>query len=263
MPGLAAQAPGALCRLMSNDRKPIGGTREQFAQYAISRDPALRDELVTANLGLARILAGRLSNRGETYDDLFQVASLALIKAVERFEPERGVEFSTFATRTVLGELKHHFRDKAWAVRAPRRLQELYLELGHAVATLSQELSRSPTVSEVAVCLGVPEESVLQAMEAGQGYRSSSIDVPDDDQEPLSARLGEDDASLVGIEDRTVLAQALATLPEREQLIVHLRFFEGLTQSEIAVQVGLSQMHVSRLLTASLEKLRPAFVESS
>jgi RNA polymerase sigma-B factor len=246
---------------MTSDIRPTGGTHEQFAEYAKSRDPVLRDELVTANLGLARILARRLSNRGEAYDDLLQVASLALIKAVDRFDPERGVEFSTFATRTVLGELKHHFRDKAWVVRAPRRLQELYLELGHAVSVLSQELSRSPTVAEVAAHLGVPEESVLQAMEAGQGYRSSSIDVPDDEQEPLSARLGSEDTSFVGIEDRTVLAQALSALPEREQLIVQLRFFEGLTQSEIAVQVGLSQMHVSRLLTASLEKLRPAFVD--
>jgi len=161
----------------------------------------------------------------------------------------------------VLGELKHHFRDRAWAIRAPRRLQELYLELGHAISLLSQELSRSPTVAEVAEHLDVPEESVLQAMEAGQGYRSSSIDVPDEEQEPLSARLGSDDTSFVGVEDRTVLIQALAALPEREQLIVQLRFFEGLTQSEIAARVGLSQMHVSRLLTASLEKLRPAFVE--
>jgi len=161
----------------------------------------------------------------------------------------------------VLGELKHYFRDKAWSVRAPRRLQELYLELGHAVGLLSQELSRSPTVAEVATHLGVSEEAVLQAMEAGQGYRSSSIDMPDDEHEPLSARLGSEDPSMVSMEDRTVLAQALSTLPEREQRIVQLRFFEGLTQSEIATQVGLSQMHVSRLLTASLEKLRPALVD--
>ena len=246
---------------MTSDLRPTGGTREQFLQYATSRDPALRDVLVEANLGLARILARRFSNRGEPFDDLLQVASLALIKAVERFDPDRGVEFSTFATRTVLGELKHHFRDRAWAIRAPRRLQELYLELGHSISLLSQELSRSPTVAEVAEHLDVPEESVLQAMEAGQGYRSSSIDVPDEEQEPLSARLGSDDTSFVGVEDRTVLIQALAALPEREQLIVQLRFFEGLTQSEIAARVGLSQMHVSRLLTASLEKLRPAFVE--
>jgi RNA polymerase sigma-B factor len=241
--------------------RPTGCSREQFVEYARSRDPALRDELVTANLGLARILARRLSHRGEPYDDLLQVASLALIKAVERFDPDRGVEFSTFATRTVLGELKHYFRDKAWTVRAPRRLQELYLEIGQALGVLSQELKRSPTVAELSSYLRVPEESVLQAMEAGQGYRSTSLDVPEDEQEAMSGRLGSEDASFAGIDDRTVLAQALSSLPQREQLIVQLRFFEGLTQSEIAARIGLSQMHVSRLLTASLEKLRPAFVD--
>jgi RNA polymerase sigma-B factor len=246
---------------MSSDARPTGCTREQFVEYAKSRDPALRDELVTANLGLARILARRLSNRGEPYDDLLQVASLAIIKAVERFDPDRGVEFATFATRTVLGELKHHFRDRAWTVRAPRRLQELYLELGHAIGVLSQELGRSPTVVELSGHLGVPEDSVLEAMEAGQGYRSSSLDVPDEEQEPMSVRLGSEDAGFGGIDDRTVLAQALSKLPEREQLILQLRFFEGLTQSQIASHVGLSQMHVSRLLSASLEKLRPAFVD--
>jgi RNA polymerase sigma-B factor len=235
--------------------------RERFAELAASRDPALRDELVTANLGLARILARRFANRGEPYDDLFQVACLALIKAVERFDPARGVAFSTFATRTVIGELKHHFRDKGWSVRAPRRLQELYLELGQAVNTLSQELTRSPTVAELASHLDVLEEAVLEAMEAGQGYRSSSIDAPDAEQEPLSARLGGDDLSFVGFENRTVLVQALAALPRREQLILQLRFFEGLTQSEIAARVGLSQMHVSRLLSASLKRLRPAFAD--
>lgn len=237
--------------------------RDRFAEYAETKDPALRDELVTANLGLARILARRFSNRGEPYDDLFQVACLALIKAVERFDPDRGVEFSTFATRTVIGELKHHFRDKGWSVRAPRRLQELYLELAQAVSALSQELNRSPTVPELAAHLGVLEEAVLEAMEAGQGYRSSSIDAPDSEQEPLSARLGDEDSGFTGFENRTVLVQALGSLPPREQLILRLRFFDGLTQSEIAQRVGLSQMHVSRLLSASLERLRPAFSEES
>jgi RNA polymerase sigma-B factor len=248
---------------MPSEGRQNGNLREQFAEYARSRDVTLRDELVTANLGLARVLARRFSNRGEPYDDLFQVASLAVIKAVERFDPERGVEFSTFATRTVLGELKHHFRDKGWSVRAPRRLQELYLELGQALSTLSQELNRSPTIAELGAHLGVPEDAVLEAMEAGQGYRSSSIDAPEYEQEPLSARLGGDDLSFAGFENRTVLVQALGTLPMREQLIVQLRFFEGLTQSEIAARVGLSQMHVSRLLSASLERLRPAFVDET
>jgi RNA polymerase sigma-B factor len=260
---MAAKAAGIVGRLRMTETDPDQALRARFAEYARTRDVELRDELVTANLGLARMLARRFANRGEPYDDLFQVASLALIKAVERFDPERGVEFSTFATRTVIGELKHHFRDKGWSVRAPRRLQELYLELGRAIGTLSQELNRSPTVSELAAHLAVSEEAVLEAMEAGQGYRSASIDAPDGEQDPLSSRLGSDDLSFAGFENRTVLAQALADLPRREQVILKLRFFEGMTQSEIAARVGLSQMHVSRLLSASLERLRPAFSEDA
>lgn len=238
--------------------------RDRFSEYARSRDPALRGELVTANLGLARILARRFSNRGEVYDDLFQVASLALIKAVERFDPSRGVEFGTFATRTLIGELKHHFRDKGWSVRAPRRLQELSMELNRAVGTLMQELHRSPTVAELASHVGVPQDAVLEAMEAAQGYRAWSIDAPSPEQpeqEPLSAHLGSEDAELAGFENRAVLNRALASLPERERVIVQLRFFEGLTQSEIASRLGLSQMHISRLLSTSLYRLRPELAE--
>ena len=212
-----------------------------------------------AHLGLAHQLAHRFTNRGETYEDLVQVASLALIKSVDRFDPERGVEFSTFATRTVLGELKRHFRDKGWAVRAPRRIQELYLELGPAIESLSQELGRPPTVAEMARATGAEEESVLEALEAGQSYRATSIDVPGRQEEPMTSRLGDIDAGFADTEDRMVLGLSLARLPERERLILSLRFVEGLTQSEIATRVGISQMHVSRLLTASLAKLREVF----
>ncbi|MGP8060904.1 MAG: SigB/SigF/SigG family RNA polymerase sigma factor [Acidimicrobiales bacterium] len=236
-------------------------TREQFVAFAGTRDPGLRDELVTAHLGLAHQLARRFTNRGESYDDLVQVASLALIKSVDRFDPDRGVEFSTFATRTVIGELKRHFRDRGWAVRAPRRIQELYLELGHTISTLSQELGRSPTVAELAGSTGASEEAVLEALEAGQGYRTSSIDVPDRQNETLANRLGGEDATFVGVDDRSVLAPALAKLPERQQAILRLRFVDGLTQSEIAARIGVSQMHVSRLLASSLYELRAAFAE--
>lgn len=246
---------------MAGQNQPEVSNQQRFAEFARSRDPAIRDELVQANLGLARILARRFADRGEPYDDLVQVASIALIKAVDRFDPELGFEFVTFATTTVLGELKRHFRDKGWAIRAPRRLQELYLELGQAVSSMSQVLGRSPTVAELAAQIGTTEEAVLEAMEAGQGYRTASLDGPDDDQETLSTRIGSRDTNFEGIEDRTVLAQALSTLPEREQVILKLRFFEGLTQSEIALKVGLSQMHVSRLLAASLERLRHSFVD--
>src|ERR1700681_608749 len=152
--------------------------RAKFTRFAETRDNRLRDELVEAPLGLAEYLARRFANRGEPLDDLVQVASLGLLKAVDRFDPERGVEFSTYATHTVVGELKRHFRDKGWAVRAPRRMQELYLRLGKVVAFLGQELGRSPTIAELAAETGVSEEEVLEALEAGQAYRFPSLDAP-------------------------------------------------------------------------------------
>ncbi len=242
-------------------RRRSAEARAKFEAFAESGNPKLRDELVTAHLGLAHQLARRFANRGETFDDLFQVASLAVVKSVDRFDPNRGVEFSTFATRTVIGELKRHFRDKGWAVRAPRRIQELYLELGHTIGTLSQELGRSPTVAELAASTGATEEAVLEALEAGQGYRTSSIDVPDRQEETLANRLGSEDSKYLAVDDRSVLAPALAKLPPREQTILQLRFVDGLTQSEISARIGVSQMHVSRLLAASLAQLRQAFKE--
>jgi RNA polymerase sigma-B factor len=247
--------------LMAEASRPAHTTKEKFAEFAVTRDPALRDDLVTAHLGLAHQLARRFLNRGEPYDDLVQVASMAIVKSVDRFDPDRGVEFSTFATRTVLGELKRHFRDKGWAVRAPRRIQELYLELGQAVGTLSQELGRSPTVAELATATGATEESVLEALEAGQGYRSASIDAPDRQEETLAERIGGEDTTFDNVDDRSVLAPALARLAPREQTIIQLRFVDGLTQSEIATRIGVSQMHVSRLLAASLERLRREVAE--
>jgi RNA polymerase sigma-B factor len=219
--------------------------------------------MITANLGLAHQLARRFLHRGEPMDDLVQVASVALVKSVDRFDPERGVDFAAFATRTVIGELKRHFRDKGWAVRASRRVQELYLELGHATSTLVQELGRNPTVAELAQATNASEEAVLEAIEAGQGYRAASIDTSENEHDPLSARLGQDDSQYRSVEDRLLLGPALATLPAREQAILRMRFLDGLTQSEIAVEVGVSQMHVSRLLAASLEKLRQSIGQAS
>lgn len=242
---------------MSPESRP--GLREQFEAYAKTHDPTIREQLVEANLGLAEYLARRFANRGEALDDLFQVASVGLIKAVDRFDPNRGVEFSTYATHTIVGEVKRHFRDKGWSVRAPRRMQELYLRLGKVVATLGQELGRSPTIAELARELSVSEEEVLEALEAGQAYRSASLDAPAGDEgETLGARIGDEDPSLEDAERRATLSALLATLNPRERLIVRLRFFEGLTQSEIAQQLGMSQMHVSRLLARSVEDLRSA-----
>ena len=207
---------------------------------------------------LAEFLARRFTHRGEPLDDLRQVALVGLLKAVERFEPDRGLQFSSFATPTIIGELKRHFRDKGWAVRVPRRVQELHLELDRTVDELSQELGRPPTPGEIAQRAGVGEEDVLESMEASSLYRLSSIDSgrPDDDGGGSPAeRIGGVDAELEGVDDRVAVGEMLAVLPAREQKIVYLRFFEGLTQSEIADQIGISQMHVSRLLVRSLETL--------
>ena len=240
--------------------------RRKFNQFAGDRDPALRSQLVEGHLGLAEYLARRFSNRGEQLDDLVQVASLGLLKAVDRFEPSRGVEFSTYATHTIVGELKRHFRDKGWAVRAPRRMQELYLRLGKVVSSLSQELGRSPTIPELAADAQVSEEEVLEALEAGQAYRFSSLDAPgggdDDAGDTLSAHLGGEDPRLLEAEHRAALSPLIERLAPRDQTILHLRFFVGMTQSEIANQLGISQMHVSRLLARSLNQLRAAASES-
>lgn len=232
--------------------------REMFVAFAASREDLLRNELIEAHLGLAEYLARRFSNRGEPLDDLVQVASTGLIKAVDRFEPERGLEFSTYATHTIVGELKRHFRDKGWAVRVPRRMQELHLRLSTLVNTLNQDLGRSPTIPEIAVAAGVSEEEVLEAMEAGQAYRFTSIDAPvgGEDGGSLASTLGDDDVSMVDVEHRVALSPLIAKLPARQQHILHLRFFEGLTQSEIASRLSISQMHVSRLLARSLAQLR-------
>jgi RNA polymerase sigma-B factor len=238
--------------------------RRKFAEFAQSRDPKLRDELIEAHLGLAEYLARRFGNRGEPLDDLVQVASVGLLKAVDRFDPERAVEFSTYATHTIVGELKRHFRDKGWAVRAPRRMQELYLRLGKIVSSLSQELGRSPTIQELATEAQVSEEEVLEALEAGQAYRFASLDAPspgDEDGDSMSTHLGAEDPGMIDAEHRAALSPLVAKLPQREQTILHLRFFEGLTQSEIASRLGISQMHVSRLLARSLAQLRSAAEE--
>jgi RNA polymerase sigma-B factor len=233
---------------------------EQFVAYAEARDSRLRDELVGAHLVLAEYLARRFANRGEPLDDLVRVASLGLIRAVDRFDPDRGVAFSTYATRTIVGELKRHFRDKGRAVRAPRRMQELYLSLGDVVAVLGQELGRSPTIAELATQVQVSEEEVLEALEAGQAYGATSLDAPTGTEQgaPPRAPLGNDDASLEDAESRGTLSPLLGQLGRRERLILHLRFFRGLTQPEVADRLGISQVQASRLLARGISQLRTA-----
>ena len=248
---------------MAFDAKEKDDLRRKFREYSESRDPALRSQLVEAHIGLAEYLARRFTNRGEPLDDLIQVASLGLLKAVDRFDPERGLEFSTYATPTIVGELKRHFRDKGWAVRVPRRVQELHLRLASVVSMLSQELGRSPTIGEIAQAAAVSEEEVLEAIEAGHAYRFTSLDAPSSAEEEgtLASQLGEDDQALVDSEHRMALSPLIARFPARERTILHLRFFEGLTQSEIASRLGISQMHVSRLLARSLAQLRSSAEE--
>jgi RNA polymerase sigma-B factor len=244
---------------MSGEAGNPNTSHELWVKFATARDPLLRDQLVTENLGLARRLAHRFTHRGQPYDDLAQVASIALIKAVDRYDPERNVKFSTFATGTIIGELKRHFRDRGWSVRAPRRIQELYLELGTTIESLGHGLGRSPMVSELATATGASEEEIVEAIEAGQGYRSASLDAPGAAGATLGDSLATEDAAITLVDERSVLDPALASLPARNRVIMRLRFIDGLSQCEIASRVGISQMHVSRLLATSLSQLREAF----
>jgi RNA polymerase sigma-B factor len=238
--------------------------------YASTRDPAVRDQILEAYLPLSYHLAQRFRNRGEPMDDLAQVAALAMVKAIERFDPDRGVRFSTFAVPTIVGELKRHFRDRVWAVRVPRRLKDLRVTMAAEISDLGQVLGRSPTIAEIAERLGVSEEEVIEVVEAGAAFRTESLtpvaldgsDDAADDAGWVAAALAVHDRSADLVDDHDELRRLLDALPERERTIVYLRFFEGLTQSQIATQVGVSQMHVSRLLQRSLIKLREAAREA-
>lgn len=229
---------------------------ELFLTYHRTRDLALRDQLVAANLRLALHLARRFDHRGVAIDDLEQVASLGLLQAIDRFDPTRGLEFSTFATPTILGELKRHFRDKGWAVRVPRRVQELHLRLNQLVTELTHEHGRPPTIRELAAAARASEEEVLEAMEAAQAYRSHSLDRPTEDDEQPIAELGADDLELFAAENRIWVDGLVARLSPRDQLLVRLRFYDEMTQQQIAERLGISQMHVSRLLGRCLDELR-------
>jgi RNA polymerase sigma-B factor len=240
-------------------------TRELFGLLAaLSPDapsrPQIRDGLVEQHLPLVEHLARRFRNRGEPYDDLVQVATIGLIKSVDRFDPDRGVEFSTYATPTIVGEIKRHFRDKGWAVRVPRRLQELRLSLTAATSELSQRNGRAPTVQELAAHLSLSEEEILEGLESANAYSTLSLDAGEQGGEDESVAvvdtLGIDDEALEGVEYRESLKPMLEQLPPREKKILLLRFFRNMTQSEIAAEVGISQMHVSRLLARTLTQLR-------
>jgi RNA polymerase sigma-B factor len=255
----AVAAPAAR---LSVDRER---TRELFIELQSfpegdPRRQRVRDSLVEQHLPLVEHLARRFRNRGEPYDDLVQVATIGLIKSVDRFDLGRGVEFSTYATPTIVGEIKRHFRDKGWAVRVPRRLQELRLSLASATSEVSQKQGRSPTVSELAAHMKITDEEVLEGLESANAYSTLSLDAGDsgsgDEPMPVADTLGSEDEGLEGVEYRESLKPMLEQLPPREKKILMLRFFKNMTQSEIAEEIGISQMHVSRLLARTLAQLR-------
>jgi len=219
----------------------------------------VRDRLVEMYLPLAEYLARRFRNRGEPLEDLVQVANLGLIKSVDGYDVTRGVAFTSYAIPMIVGEVKRHFRDKGWDVRVPRRLKELHLEITRATGELAQELGRSPTVADIAVRLGVPEENVLEGLDSGHAYRALSLQAPIAGEEAgteLVDLLGKVDAEMENVENREALRPLIAKLPAREQRIIAMRFFGSMTQSQIAIELGISQMHVSRLLSRALSVLR-------
>ena len=228
-------------------------------RYHEHGDLATREQLIEQYMSLVRSLARRYAYRGEQLDDLVQIGAIGLIKAIDRFDLNRGVELTTYATPNIIGEIKRHFRDKGWSVRVPRGLQELNVQLSRLVDQLNVELGRSPTISELAKAAGVEEEEVLEALESGRAYSSLSLSGggggDDDDMDPLES-IGTEEHQYEVSEDRAVLEPGWRVLDERERRILHLRFFKGLTQSQIAAQVGIFQMHVSRLIRRALEKIR-------
>ncbi len=230
-------------------------------RYHEQGDLQAREQLIEQYMSLVRSLARRYSYRGEQLEDLVQIGAIGLIKAIDRFDVNRGVELTTYATPNIIGEIKRHFRDRGWAVRVPRGLQELNIQLSRVIEELTVQNGRSPTIPELAKAASVTDEEVLEALESGRAYSSLSLSAGsggnDDDGEldPLES-LGSEEHQYEVSEDRAVLEPGFRVLDERERKILHLRFFEGLTQSQIAQQVGISQMHVSRLIRRSLEKIR-------
>ena len=240
---------------------PVNATlddRELLRRYHEGGDASAREALVQRHLPLVRSLARRYAGRGESLEDIEQVGSIGLIKAIDRYELTREVALTTYATPNIVGEIKRHFRDKGWAIRVPRALQELNGKMGPTIERLTARLGRSPSIAEIAKEFQTSPEQVLEAMEAGSAYAPQSLSAgPDGDSEldPMET-IGSEDVEFARTDERTSLEPALELLPEREQLILKLRFEEGLTQTQIAEKIGISQMHVSRLIRRSLERMR-------
>ena len=239
--------------------------REMFEQLAAleagtSEHDTLRAALIERHLPLVTFMARKFADRGEPLDDLIQVGTIGLIKAIDRFEISKGFEFSTFATPTIVGEIKRHFRDKTWAVRVPRRLQELGASVTKATTELTQKLDRSPTPKEIAKHLGITVDEVAEALESNAAYSTVSLDVTSDTSISIGESFGALDEALEGVEYRESLKPLLAELDEREKRILQMRFFDNLSQSQIAAELGISQMHVSRILTKVLSHLREGLI---
>jgi RNA polymerase sigma-B factor len=244
---------------------PEKNDKALLRRYHRQGDLAAREQLIEQYMSLVRTLARRYSYRGEQLEDLVQIGAIGLIKAIDRFDLDRGVELTTYATPNIIGEIKRHFRDKGWSVRVPRGLQELNVQLSRLMEQLTVQLGRSPPIGERAKEASVPEEEVLEALESGRAYSSLSLSTgmgadADEELDPLES-IGTEEHQYEVSEDRAVLAPGFKSLDARERKILQLRFFEGLTQSQIAQRVGISQMHVSRLIRRSLEKLREAIAE--
>ena len=235
-------------------------TRELFRRYKEQGDSEARDQLIMSHLNLVRFLASKFKNRGEALDDLIQVGTIGLIKAIDRFDPERGLEFTTYATPTIMGEIKRHFRDKGWSVRVPRRLQELSAKVNQVTDELTNQLQRSPSVAEIAESLGVSVDEVLEAMESSSAYSSVPLEgggSSDDEEAPsVIDHYATEDADLAASDDRIVLEEAIADFSPREQDVIRMRFVDGLTQVEIAERLGVSQVQVSRLLRRTLRRIQ-------
>ncbi len=236
-----------------------------WREFATSRDPALREELVKRNMPFARRLALRYRGASESFDDLLQVANLGLLGAVDRFDPERGIPFTAFASPTILGELKRHFRDRVWTVRVPRGLHDRMAEVDKAITDLTKQLQRSPSVGEIAERLGLEQTDVLEVLEANHNRRTLSLDRPvggdESEEAPPSDWIGKEDERFELIEGRVALDSALPYLEERERVVLRLRFVEDMTQSQIAEEIGHSQMHVSRILRRALARIRERIEE--
>jgi RNA polymerase sigma-B factor len=223
-------------------------------------DPSARDRIVERYMPLVRSVASRYGGRGEPLEDLVQVGAIGLVLAIERFDLERGTQFTTYAVPTIVGEIQRHFRDRAWAVHVPRRMKELSLRLTRTVETSTADLGRSPTISELAEMLGIEEDEVVEALETYHAYSTRSLSQPlgagGSDEETMEDVLGETERGYEEVEHGVLVEAGLGALDARERAIVELRFFEGLTQSEIAARIGISQMHVSRLLRRALVTMR-------